>query len=217
MTQVIVVGNGPSAEQYKDLLNQSHTVIGCNKGFTEFAVECFVVKDRMTMMEINDEYYLTAPGYTKERWLRNRKEYNIQQDWKELPVSDSGNSGSIAIDLASKFYPDSTIYVLGFDGCLDRTQYHNLYTYAHRNWATRTSEDTTDRHRREVLEVVRAISNPVYMVSDRDDPEFKCITHENFQRIITPKENEQCEDTSQQTSAVGGEDSKNTAEASEEL
>lgn len=210
MNYVIVVGNGPSAEQYKSILTDQHTVIGCNKGFTEFPVECFVVKDRMTMMEINSEYYLTATGYTKERWLRNRKAYEIQTAWKELPVSDSGNSGSIAIDLASKFYPDATIYVVGFDGCLNCNEYSNLYSYAHRNWETQTNADTTLRHRREVLEVVRQTVNPVYFISDAEDAELKTITHKNF------KESIQCKDTEEPVSASGGQEYLNTESQTEE-
>ena len=209
---VIVVGNGPSAEQYKHLLTENHTVIGCNKGFTEFPVVCFVVKDRLTMMEINEEYQLTAPGYTREHWLRNRKAYQIQSAWRELPVSDAGNSGSIAIDLASKHYPDSTIYVVGFDGCLDSKQFYNLYTYAHRNWETRSTEDTTYRHRREVLEVIRAITNPVYMVTDSEDPEFHCVTHDTFKKSIL-KEDDPCKETKPTEThdfQVGGEESSDT-------
>ena len=164
---VWVIGNGPSSVHWRG--RDLHPSIGCNFGIKDFDLDHVVCVDRMAVHAVTKLGLKPNTTYwCKESTLETPK------GWQECEAAGI-DSGSTAIKLAHRLYPDAMIVVIGFDGVLidDNT---NVYNYSFRK-NTGTTKRIREKHRQAVLDLLPEIEK-ICFVGNTLDSHMEVISND---------------------------------------
>ena len=182
---IIVVGNGPSAQPFKNCLT-GHTIFACNLAFLDWPVDHLVVKDRPAQLLIDEQHREQMPEHCwcPAKYLIHRDTYRFSDRWLPLEGVLPLNSGAIAIDLASRLYPDQPIYVLGFDSAIRPEQPQTTeYQYAFRQ-GHQITPSVALAHHQTTVSTVNSILAPVVFVSDTPSEHLATIGTAAFTDLL---------------------------------
>jgi|DEB0MinimDraft_6_1074348.scaffolds.fasta_scaffold04141_5 hypothetical protein len=162
-----VIGNGISHRRWYDI--PLHPSIGCNMGIRHFDLDHVVCVDRLAVHEISK---LKAKPNTTY-WCKESP-LETPEGWKKCEAAGI-DSGSTALKLAAKLYPNNEIIVIGFDGVLGQSN-ENAYNY-HFRPSNITPERIRKKHRKAVIDLLPDLP-PTRFVGIQDDPELEIIRYD---------------------------------------
>jgi len=164
---VWVIGNGPSSVAWRD--RDLHPSIGCNYAIKDFDLDHLVCVDRMAVNAVTKLGLNPNTTY----WCKQSL-LQTPAGWKECETAGI-DSGSTAIKLAHKLYPDAMIVVIGFDGVMMNNN-TNVYDYHFRK-NTGTTQKIRQKHRQAVLDLLPSIKN-IRFVGNTLDSHMEVISND---------------------------------------
>lgn len=169
---VLVLGNGPSANDYLHV--KGLPLVGCNAAFRDHDLTHCVMVDRITVAHFIDQ---TLKYPQTQFWCKG--DLPLPVGFRALP-NPTNDSGSSAIKLAHTLYPDHWIMVIGFDGVLNGVNI-NRYTYRYRNQTT--PDKQREIHRQAVYNIGTALEK-TFFVNNQPHKKLRTISHAQARKIF---------------------------------
>lgn len=166
-----VIGNGPSSKRFRGInLKPS---IGCNFGLKDFRLDHLVCADRLAVHEVRK----LSPSSQTRLWTKTSP-LELPPGWSNLDFPGM-DSGSAAIQLAIREYPDNPIICIGFDGVLG-IDGENVYEY-HFRPSKVTPEAIRQKHRETVMSI--ADTHEVYFACYQKHQQLRTMSYDQALKI----------------------------------